>query len=169
MAVLEIRKYPDAVLKKRAEAVDSIDEGLRRLIDDMVETMYAAPGIGLAAPQVGVSKRVIVVDVSVREEDSRLMVFINPELVGEEGSLESEEGCLSLPGFITKVKRAERVVVRGLNAEGEEVQVEADGLLALALQHEIDHLEGTLILDRTSLIKREFFKKQLQKSAARGD
>lgn len=167
MAVLEIRKYPDPLLKKKARPVDEIDGELQRLVDDMVETMYAAPGIGLAAPQVGFSKRLIVVDVSVREEPAPLIVLINPEIVSEEGSLESEEGCLSLPGFVTKVQRCESITVRGLDRDGRETAIEASGLLALALQHEIDHLNGTLILDRTSLLKREFFKKQLQKSAAK--
>jgi peptide deformylase len=165
MAVLEIRKYPDDVLKGRALAVEALDGGLQRLIDDMIETMYAASGVGLAAPQVGVPRRLIVVDVSLREgEDTGLIVLCNPELVVEEGSVESEEGCLSLPGFITKIRRAEKVTVRGLDREGRETAVEASGLLSMALQHELDHLNGTLILDRTSFIKREFFKKQLQKS-----
>lgn len=165
MAVREIRKYPDEVLKEKALNVEAVDGELQHLIDDMVETMYAASGVGLAAPQVGVSRRLIVVDVSVREgEDTRLIVLCNPEIVTEEGSVESEEGCLSLPGFVTKLKRAEKVTVRGLDREGKETAVEASGLLSMALQHEIDHLNGTLILDRTSFIKREFFKKQLQKS-----
>jgi peptide deformylase len=167
MAVLEIRKYPDPVLKKKAQPVEAIDGELQRLVDDMVETMYAAPGIGLAAPQVGVSRRLIVVDVSGREEPAPLIVLINPEVVSEGGSMESEEGCLSLPGFVARVNRCEAITVRGLDRDGKETAIEASGLLSLALQHEIDHLNGTLILDRTSLLKREFFKKQLQKSAAK--
>jgi peptide deformylase len=165
MAVLEIRKYPDAVLKAEAQVVEAVDGELRRLIDDMIETMYAASGVGLAAPQVGVSKRLIVVDVSPKEgEEAGLIVLCNPELVSEDGSVESEEGCLSLPGFVTKITRAEKVTVKGLDREGRETAVEASGLLSIALQHEMDHIDGTLILDRTSFIKREFFKKQLQKS-----
>jgi peptide deformylase len=168
MAVLEIRKYPDTVLKQKAEPVEKIDDGLQRLIDDMVETMYAASGIGLAAPQVGVSKRLIVVDVSVKEgENIPLIVLVNPEIKETEGTVDSEEGCLSLPGFITTVKRAEKVVVEGLDRHGKKITVSAEGLLSMALQHEIDHLNGTLILDRASLIKREFFKKRLQKSLSK--
>lgn len=165
MAVREIRKYPDDVLKRRAEPVTSIDDGLQRLIEDMVETMYAASGVGLAAPQVGVSRRLIVVDVSRGEsEESRLIVLINPEIVERQGEVRSEEGCLSLPGFIASVDRAETVVVKGLDREGKEVSIPAQGLLSMAFQHEIDHLDGTLILDRTSFLKREFYKKQLRKS-----
>ncbi len=147
--------------------MESFDGALQRLIDDMIETMYAAPGVGLAAPQVGVSKRLIVIDVSHREEGEEktpLLVLINPVLKKAEGELESEEGCLSLPGYTAAVKRAERVVVHGLDREGRQVQVEGEGLLCRALQHEIDHLEGTLIIDRISSIKREFFKKRFQKA-----
>jgi len=165
MAVREIRKYPDEVLKRRAEPVLTIDANLHRLIEDMVETMYAASGVGLAAPQVGVSRRLIVVDVSRGEsEESHLIVLINPEIVDRQGEVKSEEGCLSLPGFITSVDRAETVVVKGLDREGKEVSISAEGLLAMAFQHEVDHLDGTLILDRTSFLKREFYKKQLRKS-----
>ena len=168
MAVLEIKTYPEKVLKEKALPVENIDGQIQRLIDDMIETMYAAPGIGLAAPQVGVSKRIIVLDVSVREEEKMpLIVIINPEIVNHEGETDSEEGCLSLPGYTTTVKRAEKVLVRGLNREGMPVEIEGEGLLSRALQHEIDHINGTLLIDRVSSIKREFFKKRFQKALAR--
>lgn len=168
MAIREIRKYPDEVLKKKAEPVEGVNEDLNRLIDDMVETMYAAPGVGLAAPQVGVSKRLIVVDVKTAYgEEASLYVLINPEVVESEGEVKSEEGCLSLPGFTVSIDRAEKVTVKALDREGKEICIPAEGLLAIALQHEIDHLEGTLILDRTSFLKREFYKKQLKKSEAK--
>lgn len=143
----------------------AVDDEIHRLIDDMIETMYAAPGIGLAAPQVGVSKRVIVIDVSIREEErTPVIALINPEIKALEGKIESEEGCLSLPGYIASITRAEKVFVRGLDREGKPVEIEAEGLLCRALQHEIDHLNGTLLIDRISSIKREFFKKRFQKA-----
>lgn len=168
MAILEIKKYPEKVLKEKASPVLEIDREILNLVDDMIETMYAAPGIGLAAPQVGVSKRIIVIDVSVKEgEKTPLIVLINPEIVSTEGEIESEEGCLSLPGYITTVKRAERVIVKGLNKDGREISIEGEGLLSRALQHEIDHLDGLLLIDRISRIKREFFKKRFKKALAR--
>lgn len=169
MALLEIKKYPEKILKEKAAPVESIDGNLQRLIDDMVNTMYAAPGVGLAAPQVGVSKRLIVIDVSMKEEEKTpLIVLINPEIIEGEGIVEDEEGCLSLPQYITTVKRAERVVVKGFNREGKPIEIEGTGLLSRALQHEIDHLNGILIIDRISPIKREFFKKRFKKSLVRG-
>jgi peptide deformylase len=163
MAVREICKYPDPVLTEKAAKVEVIDDGLRKLVQDMAETMYEAHGVGLAAPQVGVSKRVIVVDVShVEEGEGRLLVLINPELAGAEGSEFSEEGCLSLPGFKAEVRRSVKVTVRGRDIKGRDVAVEAEGLMARALQHEIDHLEGTLILDRAGFLSREFYKKRLK-------
>jgi peptide deformylase len=168
MAVREIKTYPEKVLQTKASPVERIDGEIQRLIDDMIETMYAAPGIGLAAPQVGVSKRLIVVDVSLRDEEKTpLIVLINPEILAAEGELESEEGCLSLPGYTTAVKRAENVVVRGMDREGNPVEIGGEGLLCRALQHEIDHLNGTLLIDRISSIKREFFKKRFQKTLSR--
>lgn len=168
MALLEIKRYPERVLKERASSVLNIDREILKLIDDMIETMYAAPGIGLAAPQVGVSKRIIVIDVSVKEgEKTPLIVLVNPEIVNTEGEIDSEEGCLSLPGYITTVKRAERVIVKGLNRDGKEIKIEGEGLLSRALQHEIDHLNGILLIDRISRIKREFFKKRYKKALAR--
>jgi peptide deformylase len=164
VARLHIRRYPDEVLKRKAEAVDSIDAGIRRLVDDMIETMYAAPGIGLAAPQVGVSKRIIVVDISSREEKHPLIVLINPEIQEADGLIECDEGCLSFPGYTATVERALRVIVHGLNKEGKPVEIEGADLLARALQHEIDHLEGILFVDRLSSIKREFYKKRYLKS-----
>ncbi len=163
MAVLEIRKYPDEVLKKRAEEIENIDSELQKLIDDMIETMYKANGVGLAAPQVGVSKRLIVVDTSPREENQKLIVLINPEILQSEDEILSEEGCLSLPGFITRLKRKERVLVKGLDRDGKEIEIEADGLLSRALQHEIDHLEGILLIDRISPLKKELFRRKYQK------
>ncbi len=162
MSVLDVKKYPDNGLKGKSIAVDMSEKGLQQLIDDMVETMYASAGIGLAAPQVGVKKRLIVVDVGVAEEP--LIVLINPEIVLAEGLIESEEGCLSVPQYIAHLKRAERVIVRGLDRDGRTVEIDADGLLARALQHEIDHLDGVLIIDRISAIKREFFNKRYLKA-----
>jgi len=164
MAVLEIRKYPDEILKKKAEAITDINEDLRRLIDDMVETMYKANGVGLAAPQVGVSKRLIVVDTSPREANQSLIVLINPEISDSEGEILSEEGCLSLPGFITRLKRKEKILVKGLDRKGKEIEVQATGLLARALQHELDHLEGILLVDRISPLKRELFRRKYLKA-----
>ena len=168
MANLRISTYPEDVLKQKAEPADPGEKGLKRLIDDMVETMYAASGVGLAAPQVGVSKRVIVLDTAFGEDEaSELLVLINPEIVEAFGSMQNEEGCLSLPGFKAMVERAEEVTVRALDVEGREVEVLGEGLLSMALQHEIDHLEGTLLIDRISFLKREFFKKQIRKSLAK--
>ncbi len=159
MALLEIKKYPDSILKEKAEPVSEFDAGLQKLIDDMIETMYAAPGIGLAANQVGVLKQLIILDVF-KDDESSLLVLINPEIVCKEGETGSEEGCLSIPDYITVVKRAEKVKVKALDRHGEPVEVEGDGLLARALQHEIDHLNGFLFVDRIGRIKKEFFKKR---------
>ena len=164
MAVLEIKKYPDEVLKKKALPVERVDNALQSLIDDMIETMYAAPGVGLAAPQVGVSKRLIVIDVSTREEKSPLVVLVNPQIIEADGFVEFEEGCLSVPEYIAVITRAERTVVKGLDRKGAPVEIEGTGLLARALQHEIDHLDGILFIDRMSSIKREFFKKRHRKT-----
>jgi len=163
MAVLDIKKYPAPVLKKKAAAVSVFDEELQKLIEDMVETMYAAPGVGLAAPQVGVSRRLAVIDISSRDDQHPLIVLINPCVLRTAGEVEFEEGCLSIPEYTAKVKRSESLVVRAHDRNGDEVEIEADGLLAIALQHEIDHLDGFLLIDRISPIKREFFKKRYKK------
>jgi peptide deformylase len=167
MAILTIRTYPDEVLKKQAEPVAEVDDQVRRLMDDMAETMYAAPGVGLAAPQVGVSRRIIVVDVSSSEERRPLLQLANPEITASAGEAEIEEGCLSLPEFLTPVRRAAEVTVKALDRNGQPVTVEADGLMAIALQHEIDHINGTLILDHARGLKREFYKKKVRKSLAK--
>jgi len=164
MAILEIRKYPEEILKKKALPVERVDDALQSLIDDMIETMYAAPGVGLAAPQIGVSKRLVVIDVSTREEKSPLIVLVNPEIIEADGFVEFEEGCLSVPEYIAVITRAERTVVKGLDRNGAPVEIEGTGLLARALQHEIDHLDGLLFIDRMSSIKREFFKKRYRKA-----
>jgi peptide deformylase len=153
MAIREIKKFPEPVLKTKAAPVTAFDEELQRLIDDMVETMYAAPGVGLAAPQVGVSKRLAVIDISSREEQYPLIVLINPSILKSEGEIEFEEGCLSIPEYTAKVTRAEQLIVSCIDREGKAVEIEAGGLLAIALQHGI------------SPIKREFFKKRYKKIA----
>lgn len=162
MAILEIKKYPDEVLKKKAETISEINGDLQKLIDNMIETMYNANGVGLAAPQVGVLKRLIVVDTSPRQENQSLIVLINPEITDLEGEILSEEGCLSLPGFTTRLKRKEKVIVKGLDRNGREIEIEATGLLARALQHEIDHLDGILLIDKISPLKRELFRKKFK-------
>lgn len=160
MAVLEIKKYPEKILKEKTLPVREFNSELQRLIDDMIETMYAVPGVGLAANQVGVSKQVIVIDVSNKEERCPLIVLINPKIVYSEGKAAIEEGCLSVPGYMTMLKRAEKVKVTGFGRYGEPVEIEGNGLLSRALQHEIDHLNGILIIDRIGRIKKEFFKKR---------
>lgn len=168
MAILRITKYPEEVLKKKTEPVKEFGPGLQKLIDNMIETMYAAPGVGLAANQVGVSKQVTVIDVSSRDEASSLIVLINPEIIHAEGEDSCEEGCLSIPEYTTVVKRAEKVKVRGLDRSGAPLEIEAEGLLARALQHEIDHLNGFLLIDRIGRIKREFFRKRFVREQAVG-
>jgi len=163
MAILEIKKYPEKVLKQKALPVTAFDQALQALIDDMIETMYAAPGVGLAAPQVGESRRLAVIDISSKEEKMPLLVLVNPVIVDSEGIIEFEEGCLSIPEYTVNVKRAEKVLVRAQDRGGEVIEIEGTDLLAIALQHEIDHLEGILLIDRISPIKREFFKKRHKK------
>jgi len=163
MAVLEILKYPHPLLKSRSQEIEKIDENIRKLIQDMAETMYDANGVGLAACQVGVCQRAIVLDVSPIDPEKDFMVIINPEIVFEEGEIDHEEGCLSVPDCLEKVKRKEKVRLRGASLEGEKVEFDAEGILALALQHEIDHLNGKLILDRISGLKREIYRNKLKK------
>lgn len=154
--ILEVRKYKDQVLKKRAAEVKEIDGRIDKLIKDMLETMYAHQGVGLAAPQVGVSERIAVVDVGDGHH-----VFINPIILKKIGKIVSEEGCLSVPGTFLKIKRAEKIIIEALNEKGEKFKLEANGLLARCLQQEIDHLDGILILDRLGFwakLKRKLFK-----------
>ncbi len=162
MAKLTILEFPDPRLRTKAAPVAVVDDRIRQLIDDMLETMYAAPGIGLAATQVNVHERVLVVDVS--QEQNRPMAFINAEIVEREGRTEAEEGCLSVPGIFDKLNtRAERVVVRALDRDGKPLELEADGLLAVCIQHEMDHLDGKLFVDYLSELKRTRIRKKLEK------
>ncbi len=161
--ILEIKKYPDPVLRKKASPVENIDAEIQMLIDDMFETLYAAPGIGLAATQVGELKRIIVIDIGIKEEGIPPIALINPEIIAEEGNVVAEEGCLSVPEYTSEVKRAEKISVRGIGREGLEKEFDAIGLLARAIQHEIDHLNGILFIDRISPLKRQIFKKRYRK------
>ncbi len=168
--IRDIHAYPDAVLKQAAAEVSEIDGTVATLLEDLAETMYAAPGIGLAAPQVGVGRRVIVLDVP-QEDDGpgkHLMKLINPAIVEREGSIVWEEGCLSVPEFTAPVTRAKRVVVRAWTPEEKEIEIEAEELLAVALQHEIDHLDGKLFLDRISRLKRDLYKARQRKLERQG-
>lgn len=163
MALLKIRHYPDPVLKKVAAPVTEFDESLRRLADDMAETMYAAPGIGLAAPQVGISKRLAVIDCSARDEAAQLLVLVNPEIIAREGEACEEEGCLSVPEYYAKVNRSARITLRFQDLDERPHTIEADGLTAIACQHEIDHLDGILFVDHLSPLKRSIFRKKWKK------
>lgn len=166
MAVLTILRYPDPRLHQVAAPVTEFDDALRRLVQDMAETMYAAPGIGLAATQVDVHRRVIVIDVS--EDKSALQVFVNPEIVASSDDRKVyEEGCLSVPGVYDEVERPDRVTVRACDAHGVPFTLEADGLLAVCLQHEIDHLNGVLFVDYLSKLKRDRVMKKFTKAAKR--
>ena len=164
MAVLDIQKYPEPVLKEKARPVERITDDILCLIDDMADTMYEAPGIGLAANQVGALHRVIVFDVTPKEEGRNLSVIINPEIIASEGSLVHQEACLSVVDYSCDVRRHACVTVAGLDREGKPLQIEARDLLAVVLQHEIDHLDGILFIDRISRLKRSLYKRQLQKN-----
>ena len=179
MAILKIFKYPEEVLKKVAKPVQSVNAELGKLASDMLETMYAAPGVGLAAPQVGHSVRLIVIDVRLRDEDGRVdesvltelekqipmpLVMFNPVITKKEGKESFEEGCLSVPGFYETVQRAAYVEAKALDRDGQEFDVKTDGLLAVCIQHEIDHLEGKLFIDRLSPVKRGLIKTKIKKN-----
>ena len=170
MPLRPILAYPDSLLKQRAAPVACIGSDVVRLIEDLTETMYAAPGVGLAATQVGVSQRVIVLDVHDEDESpgKRLLKLINPEIIEREGTIVWEEGCLSVPDLTAPVTRARRVLVRAWTPEEREVEVEGEELLAVALQHEIDHLEGKLFLDRLSRLKRDLYRARRRKLERQG-
>jgi peptide deformylase len=163
MALLPILRYPDPRLHTVAKPVEVVDAGIRRLVADMAETMYAAPGIGLAATQVDVHRRVLVIDIT--EDKSKLQAFINPEILWREGECVGEEGCLSVPGIYETVRRSERVKVRALDTEGKPFELQADGLLAVCLQHEIDHLDGKVFVEYLSRLKLARIKSKLAKQA----
>jgi peptide deformylase len=168
MPIRLIVKYGDPVLHAPAAAVERIDDSIRMLLDDMVTTMYAAPGIGLAAPQVGVPLRLIVIDLSVGEDPAQVIKLVNPEILEREGEQRQEEGCLSIPGFAGSPSRPARVKVRGLSPEGEERVYTATELLARAFCHEIDHVDGLVFVDRLSPLKRDLVRRKLRKRAREG-
>ncbi len=163
MSVAKIRVYPDPILQVKAAEIENIDGRVIRLSDEMAEIMYAAPGVGLAAPQVGVSERIIVVDVRHTEGEKELITLINPQIIEMEGRIAEEEGCLSVPGIREDVVRAKRVLVRGYDLSERQREIEAEGLLAVAFQHEIDHLEGILFIDRISRLKRGIIQRKMRK------
>lgn len=163
MAKLEVLRFPDERLRTVAEPVTEVNDEIRQIVKDMLETMYDENGIGLAATQVDIHKRIVVIDVS--EEGNEPLVLINPEIIAKDGSTISEEGCLSVPQSYAKVDRAEQVTVKALNENGEEYTYEADGLLAICTQHELDHLMGKLFIDYLSPLKRQRIRKKLEKEA----
>ncbi len=159
--------YPDKRLREPGQDVEQFDDELHALIEDMAETMYAAPGVGLAAPQIGVSKRMFIIDVATGDDEpSDLRVFINPEIIALEGETTFNEGCLSFPGAHEDVDRAERVTVRALDKAGQPFELEADGLLAIAIQHENDHLDGKLMIDHLSVLRRRLLHRAMTKRVA---
>jgi len=163
MAILEILHFPDHRLRTVAKPVKEVDETVRRLVSDMFETMYQAPGIGLAATQVNVHQRIVVIDVS--EEHDQPLCLINPEITERDGEVQMDEGCLSVPGIYETVKRANHIRVKALDRDGNPFELEAEGLLAICIQHELDHLEGKLFIDYLSGLKRQRIRKRLEKEA----
>ena len=164
MSALPILVYPDPFLKIEAQPITKVDDHIVTLARNMLETMYAAPGVGLAATQVGEGKRLIVVDVNHKQGEANPIILVNPEIIASEGEMIYEEGCLSLPGYLTDVKRAEWIRVCGLDLKENPVEIEAEDVLAIALQHEIDHLDGILIIDRISPLKRELYRRKVRKA-----
>ena len=168
MSILEIIKYGNPILTKKAEKIENIDEEMRNIAQSMLQTMYAAPGVGLAAPQINQGIQLITVDLSRGENRKDSIILVNPELVSQEGTLLLEEGCLSIPNVQEKVLRPARVVVKGIDLEGKEKIIEAEGLLARVFCHEIDHINGTLFIDRLSPLKKSLIRKKLKKSLQTG-
>ena len=166
MAIRTILHYPDPRLRQKAQPVGDITPEITKLIDDMAETMYAAPGVGLAATQIGEPHRVFLVDIAADNEPSNLLVFINPEIVRQDGQQTGPEGCLSFPGVSEDIKRAERVTVRARGRDGATFEIAADGLLAVAIQHELDHLDGVLMIDRMGTLKKRIVQRKMQKRGA---
>jgi peptide deformylase len=166
MAIRPILKYPDPRLREVAKPVEEVTDEIRTLVDDMAETMYAEPGVGLAATQVGVGLRVFVIDLAGDDEPSNLRVFINPEFIEKDGIQTWEEGCLSFPGISEQIQRAEHVKVRALDREGKPFELEADGLMAVALQHENDHLDGVLMIDKLNALKKRLVGRRMAKAQA---
>ncbi|HEV8246314.1 MAG TPA: peptide deformylase [Polyangiaceae bacterium] len=166
MAIREILEYPDPRLREVAKPVAAVTPEIQQLVDDMAETMYAAPGVGLAATQIGVDLRIFVLDCADDEQPSDLRVFINPEIFEKDGQVVWNEGCLSFPGVTEEIKRAEHVKARALDREGQPFEVEAHGLLAVAIQHETDHLNGVLMIDKLSALKKRMMGKKLAKARA---
>jgi peptide deformylase len=164
LAIRTILHYPDPRLRQKANAVERITPAILQLVNDLAETMYAAPGVGLAAPQVGESHRIFVVDAASEDEPSALYAFINPEIVAREGKSSYREGCLSFPGVAEEIERAARVTVRALDAEGHPFDLSAEGLLAVAIQHEHDHLEGMLMIDHLGMLKRRLVHREMLKA-----
>jgi peptide deformylase len=169
LKIHEIVKYPDPVLAKKCTPVTVFDEALRTLVDEMFESMYAAQGIGLAAPQIAITKRLLIIDTSFKKDPKAKLVLINPEVIGRKGSQMEEEGCLSLPEIREKVKRDAWVKVRAQNAHGKWFEVEGEELLARAMLHEIDHLDGILLMDRVSRLKRELVLRKIKKLKKLGE
>jgi peptide deformylase len=167
--IREIVKYPDPILQKPTELVTEFNEELRVLVDDMFESMYAAHGIGLAAPQIGISKRITVIDLSFQKNPEEKIVLINPEIIHKEGKQSEEEGCLSLPEIREKVSRAEKVRVRAQDVTGKWIEHDGDELLARAFQHEIDHLDGILFIFRVSALKRDLLLRKIRKMQKNGE
>lgn len=165
MAILTIKTYPEAVLAQRANPVEDIDDSIRQLLANMAETMYAASGVGLAAPQIGVSLRAIVIDASPKVEGAHLMKIVNPVITYAEGKSVCEEGCLSVPGYSAEVTRAAKVCVEGFDEQGKPLKIETNTYLATILQHEIDHLDGILFIERLGRLKRDMVKRKLRKKA----
>jgi peptide deformylase len=168
VAILPIRKYGDDVLRDPTKPIDQIDGSLQTLIDDMIDTMYAAPGVGLAANQVGVSRQLMIIDLSVGKRPGECHVFINPEIIESEGEITEEEGCLSIPDFVEVVTRPERVKLRYLDRNGEQREMWGEGLMARAMCHEIDHLQGTLFVDHLRGFKKDRILKKISKLAKSG-
>ena len=166
MAIRTILHYPDKRLRVPGQPVTDFGADFQTLVDDMAETMYAAPGVGLAATQIGVAQRLFVIDIAGSDEPSDLRVFVNPEIVEAVGEICWDEGCLSFPGVTEEIERAERVKVRALDRHGNAFEIEADGLLAVAIQHENDHLEGKLMVDRVGMLKRRMIDRAMRKRAA---
>jgi peptide deformylase len=165
--VREIVIWPDPILKQSAAPVDAVDDSVRRILDDMADTMYAADGVGLAAPQIGVSRQLIVIDTSLRQPEQKLIHLVNPQIVLAEGKMVYTEGCLSIPGEAEEVERASKVLVRALDYHGKPFEIAAEGdLLAVALQHEFDHLLGTVFVDHLSSLKRELIRRRMKKVKA---